>query len=216
MKSIKFAERAQKKQSLKSTGNSYSDSFENNLEISYLSWLNLYRANFNKSVSLNPSNVRARPRDFRVRSRPAKKGKSVLKNVRREPYMMNNLKKEKRPSTKEAIDRGHHISGISENGDATSAQFNTAYPIKTPVPTSSKHGDIDSGHIYGLSKTNESFKKSKWMSGSKAQSSTIGFSASTENTTKYSKEHGDSAGFRSSKYVPSGEQSSISRSSFYV
>jgi hypothetical protein len=49
---------------------------------------------------------------------------------------------------------------------------------------------------------------------SKAQSSTIGFSSSTGNTTVYSKNFAD-AQLGGSRYAPSGDQSTITRSSFY-
>jgi len=94
-------------------------------------------------------------------------------------------------------------------------QYNKVTSTKTPVRASSKHSIIDSDQTYGLSKTNESFKqKTKWMSGSKTESSTIGFNSTTNNTTKYSKEFLEND-FRSSKYIPSGNQSTITQSSFY-
>ena len=129
--------------------------------------------------------------------------------------MTKSLKCEKRPSTKEAIDRNSSISQVSEGIESMSCQFNTVYPIKTPVNQSSKYSEGGSDPVYGLSKTNESFKNSvKWVSGSKAQNSTVGFSSSTNNTTKYSREFNES-GFHASKNVPSGNQSTITRSSFY-
>jgi hypothetical protein len=55
---------------------------------------------------------------------------------------------------------------------------------------------------------------SKFILASKAQSSTIGFSSSTGNTTVYSKNFAD-AQLGGSRYAPSGDQSTITRSSFY-
>lgn len=135
--------------------------------------------------------------------------------MRRETDIEKSLKRAKRPSTKEAIDRNSSISNISENLDSASCQFNTAYPIKNPVQYSSKQSEVDSSQIYGLSKTNESFKKVTWSSGAKVQNSTIGFSSSTNNTTGYSKGFGDTQ-FRSSKYIPNADQNTITRSSFYM
>lgn len=165
------------------------------------------------SVDSSILNSRSKQREFKI-STKSKKGRSVLKHVKREADIEKSLKRAKRPSTKEAIDRNSSICNMSENIGSTSCQFNTAYPIKTPVQYSSKQSEVDVNQIYGLSKTNESFKKVTWSSGSKMQNSTIGFSSSTNNTTGYSKGFGD-AQFRSSKYIPNADQSTITRSSFY-
>lgn len=155
----------------------------------------------------------AKPKDFKIRMR-SKKGSLIGKRMKRESIIQNALKGSKRPSTKEAIDRGNNISQISDNIDSTSCQFNTAYPIHTPVKQSMNKANMDANLLYGLSKTNESFKKYQQLSNGKGQDSTIGFSSSTHNTTGYNKSFGDS-GFRSSKYTPGNDQSSIPRSSYY-
>ena len=121
----------------------------------------------------------------------------------------------KRPSTKDNADRNNNnISRISEGMESASCQFNTSYPIQTPIKHTSHVNEIDVNQVYGLSKTNESFQKLRQDSNGKAQNSTIGFSSSTNNTTGYSKSFGDSA-FRNSKYMGCADQTTLTRSSFY-
>lgn len=174
------------------------------------------------AISNIQSNSVTRAKDFNIKTK-TRKSNTNFKHIKRETAIGRNLKSIKRPSTKEAVDRNANMTQISETRSDSLNQFNTAYPIRTPVQASTKQAEADSELVYGLSKTNGSFKKAQWMSGkfapfifigSKAQSSTIGFSSSTGNTTGYCKSLAD-AQFRGSKYAPSGDQSTITRSSFY-
>lgn len=192
VKSIKFAERVNKKV----TKNTDHESFDRR----YTSLNILVRDSKREDSMPSIKNSRSKPRDFKIRSQ-SKKGTSALKYVKRDINLDKSLKRVKRPSTKEAINRDNSITKISDGIDSSSCQFNTAYPIKTPIQHSTKHSETDSNLTYGLSKTNESFKNANWSSGSKAQSSTIGFSSSTNNTTGYSKDFTDIQ-FRNSKYLP--------------
>jgi hypothetical protein len=210
VKSIKFAERVQKKKFNKN-GAEVNDSFD--CKLSLIQIVSNQRTDATEAKPHSKSSI-SKQREFKIRSH-SKKGRSVLKNLRREAAMTKSSKYEKRPSTKEAIDRNSSISQASEGIESMSCQFNTAYHIKTPVNQSSKYSEGGSDPTYGLSKTNESFKNNiKWVSGSKAQNSTVGFSSSTDNTTKYNREFNES-GFQASKNAPSGNQSTITRSSFY-
>ena len=142
------------------------------------------------------------------------KNKSILKNVRRENEVEKSMDIIKRPSTKDGVDRHSNISRISDGVESASCQFSTSYPIKTPIKQTSHANEIDVNQVYGLSKTNESFKRMRQNSHGKEENSTIGFSSSTNNTTGYSKSFGDSA-FRNSKYMGCADQTTLTRSSFY-
>lgn len=116
----------------------------------------------------------------------------------------------KRPSTKEAIDRNSSISKLSEGTDGISSQFSTAYPIKTPISQSYKVAVLARSEMKESGQLSQTPIKTD-------PGSTVGFSSSTHNTTAYNKTFGDTA-FRKSKYAKStngGEQSYITRSSFY-
>ena len=138
-----------------------------------------------------------------------------LNFLRREIAPGNSFKKPKRPSTKEVTEREDSMGRNSEREEEAKNQFNTAYPIRTPVQQSEKYRDSESEHIYGLSKTNESFKKARWMSGSKTENSTKGFTSSTGNTTDYGKGFGDNLP-GTSKNLQQIDQSLVTRSSFYM
>jgi hypothetical protein len=105
-----------------------------------------------------------RANDFNIKTK-TRKSNTNLKHLRREIVPGRNLKSIKRPSTKEAVDRNTNMSQISETRSDSLNQFNTAYPIRTPVQASSKKAEADSELVYGLSKTNGSFRKAQWMSG---------------------------------------------------
>ena len=124
-----------------------------------------------------------------------------LNALRRESKAEIIFKRGKRPSTKEAIDRNN---SINKTTDLISKEnkFNTSCATRTPGQHSEKTQENDSDQAYGLSKTNESFQKGKWMSGSKTQNSTVGFSASTGNTTDYGKGFGETQ-LRNLKNLPS-------------
>ena len=63
---------------------------------------------------------------------------TLLNNVRRESQIANSLKRVKRPSTKEMIDRGNSISKFSDGNKSNSCQFSTAYPSHTPIKVASQ------------------------------------------------------------------------------
>ena len=164
----------------------------------------------NSVISESPN---IKQKDFTIRMKK-KKGSVLSNKIKRKNEDQILLNDDKRPATKEAVDRGNNISQLSDEIESASCQFNTEYPIKTPNKQTPQKRRTDSNPIYGLSKTNDSFNNHQHLSNQKAQDSTVGFSSSTHNTTGYSKSFGDS-GFRSSKYTPGADQSSIPRSSYY-
>jgi len=190
VKSIKFSERTHNQRLKQFAGSDNQDSFEKGrIKSKYNNYSNNNNVQYQKLGTIN--------------KKGKKRSSYIINHMRRENGIGNALKQNKRPSTKEAIDRNNNISQLSEGIESASCQFNTAYPIKTPIKNPSAKSSKDVSYIKG--------------SNSKQQSSTIGFSSSTHNTTMYNKTFGDSA-FRSSKYTNSangGEQSSITRSSFY-
>jgi hypothetical protein len=110
----------------------------------------------------------AKAKDFTIKTK-TRKSTHNPKHTRREAAIEKKYKNTKRPSTKEAIDRNKNMTQISEIKSDSLNQFNTAYPIRTPVQSSNKRAEAgveaESELVNGLSKTNESFKKAQWLSG---------------------------------------------------